>query len=95
MQKITSAEELKDAIRQLEDKRFAEKELLKEEFSVVKDKMKPANVVKSTFNNVFSRPNMIRTVMIATLGITAGIISKKYFQGVTGRLIGKLLGRII
>jgi hypothetical protein len=95
MQKITSAEELKEAIRQLEDKRFAEKELLKEEFSVAKERLKPSNVLKSTFSNVFSGSNLIRTVMVASLGITAAVVSKKYFQGITGRFLGKLLGRII
>jgi hypothetical protein len=95
MQKISTAEELKDAIQILENRKNAEKELLKTEFEFVKEKMKPSNVVRSTFNQVFTGPNLIRTVMIGTVGLTAGYISKKYFQGLTGRLLRKVLGRVL
>ena len=95
MQKISTAEELKDAIQILEDKKNTEKELLKTEFEFAKEKMKPSNVVKSTFNQVFTGPNLIRTVMIGTVGLTAGYISKKYFQGLTGRLLRRVLGKVL
>lgn len=95
MQKISTAEELKDAIQILEDRKNAEKESLRTEFELVKEKMKPSNVVRSTFNQVFTGPNLIRTVMIGTVGLTAGYISKKYFQGLTGRLLRRILGRVL
>ena len=95
MQQITSSEELKEAILQLEEKKTIEKDLLKEEFEYAREKLKPANVVKTTVNNVLTGPNLIRTVMIVSLGITAGVVTKKYFQGFTGRLIRRILGRII
>lgn len=95
MQKITTADELKDAILVLENKRKAEQVLLKSEFEEVKEKLKPSNVVKSTFNQVFTGPNLVRTSMIATVGLTAGYISKKYFQGLTGRILRRLLGRVL
>lgn len=95
MQKITNTADLKDAIRLLEDKKKAEKELLRTEFDIAKEKIKPSNVVRSTFNQVFTGPNLIRTAMIATVGLTAGYITKKYFQGLTGRLLRRLLGRVM
>lgn len=95
MQKISTAAELKDAIRLLEDKKKAEQELLKEELTIVKEKLKPSNVVRNTFNQVFTGPNMIRTIMIASVGLTAGYITKKYFQGLTGRILRRLLGRVL
>jgi hypothetical protein len=95
MQKITSIGELKEAILQLENRKSVELELLKEEFSHAKEKMRPGNIVKNTFSNIFSGPKLIKTVMITTLSLTAAVITKKYFRGFTGRLLGKLLGRII
>lgn len=95
MQKITNSDELKEAILRLEDKKKAEQELVKEEFQVAKEKIKPSNLVRSTFNQVFTGSNMIRTVLIITVGITAGYITKKYFQGLTGRLLRRLLGRVM
>ncbi|MGE5420367.1 MAG: hypothetical protein ACM3UT_09290 [Chloroflexota bacterium] len=95
MQKITTSAELQDAIHLLEEKKKAEKELLKTEFGFAKEKMKPSNLVRSTFSQVFTGPNLIRTVMIATVGLTAGYITKKYFQGLTGRLLRRMLGRVM
>lgn len=95
MQTITNTAELREAIRQLEEKKSVQKELLKEEFSFAREKMKPANVVRSTFEQVFTGPNLIRTVMILSLSITAGYITKKYFQGLTGRILRKLFGRFL
>lgn len=95
MQKISNAAELKDAILLLEDKKKAEQELLKEEFTLVKEKLKPSNVIRTTFNQVFTGPNLIRTGLIATVGLTAGYITKKYFQGLTGRILRRMLGRVI
>lgn len=95
MQKITNTAELHEAIQLLEDKKKAEKILLTNEFEVVKEKMKPSNVVRTTFNQVFTGPNLIRTAMIGTVGLTAGYITKKYFQGLTGRILRRLLGRVM
>lgn len=95
MQKISTAAELKEAIRLLENKKKAEQELLQEELTLVKEKLKPSNVVRNTFNQVFTGPNLIRTAMIGTVGLTAGYITKKYFQGLTGRLLRRMLGRVL
>jgi hypothetical protein len=95
MQKITNTTELKEAIRILEEKKQAEKELLNNEFVIVKEKLKPSNVVRTTFNQVFTGPNLIRTAMIGTVGLTAGFITKKYFKGLTGRLLRRMLGRVL
>ena len=95
MQQITSSEELREAILQLEEKKTIEKDLLKEEFEYAREKLKPANIVKTTVNNVLRGPSLIRTVMIVSLGITAGVVTKKYFHGFTGRLVKRILGRII
>lgn len=95
MQNITNAAELKEAIRFLEERKAAEQELLKEEFNFTKEKLKPSNVVRNTFNQVFTGHNLIRTVMITSLGITAGVVTKKYFQGLTGKLVKRLLGYLI
>lgn len=95
MEKITSTAELKNAIRMLEERKIADQELLREEFEYVKEKLKPANVVRSTFHQVFTGPNLVRTIMIVSVGITAAYISKKYFQGLTGRLLRRVLGQVL
>ena len=95
MEKITSSAELKDAIRRLEDRKLAEQDLLKGEFDYLREKLKPSNVVKTTFNQVFTGPNLIRTFMVASLGATAAFISKKYFHGLSGRILRRVLGQVL
>lgn len=95
MEKITSSAELKDAIRRLEDRKVAEQELLKGEFDYLREKLKPSNVVRSTFNQVFTGPNLVRTFMVASLGATATYFSKKYFHGLSGRIFRRVLGQIL
>lgn len=95
MQHITTTEELKDAIRQLEEKKVAQKELLKEEFFLTRQKLKPANLVRNTFSQVFTGSNLFRTILITSAGLTAAYFSKKYFRGLTGRILKKILGKIV
>lgn len=95
MQKITNSTDLKEAIKLLEEKKIAQQELLMEEFNYTKEKLKPSNVIRNIFNQIITGPNMIRTVLITSLGLTAGYITKKYFQGLTGRLFRKIIGNMI
>ncbi|HEX2920033.1 MAG TPA: hypothetical protein VHO50_02590 [Bacteroidales bacterium] len=95
MQKITNSTDLQEAIKLLEEKKIAQQELLMEELSFTKEKLKPSNIVRNTFNQIFTGPNLIRSVLITSLGLTAGFITKKYFQGLTGRLFRKIIGNII
>ena len=93
MQKITSSLELKDAIRQLEYKQSMEEQLLKEQFYIARESLAPANLIKSTFNEVFTARSLIRTVLSATVGLTAGYFTKRYFTGIPGIILKRLLGR--
>lgn len=95
MQKITTTEELKDAIRQLEEKKIAEKELLKEEFFLTRQKLKPTNLVRNTFGQIFTGPTLFRTLLITSASLTAGYFSKKYFRGLTSRILKKILRKIV
>lgn len=95
MQQITSSTELKDAIRQLEYKQTLEEQLLKEQFSLAKERLAPVNLIKTTFNEVFTAPSLIRTVLSATVGLTAGYFTKRYFSGIPGILLKRLLSRFL
>lgn len=95
MQTITNSAELKEAIRLLEERKVAEQELLKTEFDYTREKLKPSNIIRNTFHQIFTGPNLIRTILITSLGLTAGFITKKYFQGLTGRIFRRILGHLI
>lgn len=95
MQKITSSGELRDAIRLLEEKQSMGGKLLKEHFFIVLDSVKPVNIIKNTFKEVASEPDLISNILSTTLGLTAGYVSNKTVVGSSGNLFRKLLGTIL
>ncbi|HET6245085.1 MAG: hypothetical protein H0V01_10485 [Bacteroidetes bacterium] len=95
MQKITSVKDLKNAIEQLEYKQAQEWPLLKEEFLNTFEKMKPLNVLKSTFKEFTTLPDFKEDIMGATMGITAGYLSKSLVVGESHNPLKKLLGSLL
>jgi hypothetical protein len=95
MKKITSAKELKDAIRSLEEKQDAQGRILKEQFFIIIESIKPVNIIKRTFNEATLSPNLISNILSTAIGLTAGYISNKTIVGSSGNLFRKLLGTIL
>jgi hypothetical protein len=95
MQKIASAKELKAAIRSLEEKQATEGLILKEQFFIIVDSVKPVNIIKNTFNKMASSPDQISNILNTTIGLTAGYISNKTIVGSSGSQFRKLLGTIL
>jgi hypothetical protein len=95
MQKITSVTELKDAILQLEDKQASDLLLLKDQFSIFRESMAPANLIRRIFKEVFATSNIVKTLLSAAVGLTTGYLTKRYFTGLTGSVLKKLLNRFL
>jgi hypothetical protein len=54
MAKITSSDELKNAIMQLETRQAIQGQLLKEQFEIVYKSLKPANIIKNAMKETLS-----------------------------------------
>ena len=63
MQKITPTDELKNAIQLLEVEQAAKWQLLKEQFHLSFESLKPLNIFKSTLNEVASSPYLIDNII--------------------------------
>jgi len=92
MQKISSVSDLRSAILQLEIRQSEEGILLKEQFHLTYESIKPLNLIKSTFKEVVTSGNLKDDIINTSVGLTAGYISKAVFQGVTRGPLNKLLG---
>jgi len=95
MQKITSTIELKDAIRSLEEKHSIQGQFLKEHFFLILESIKPVNIIKNTFKEVVSAPDLMSNILSSTIGLTVGYISNKTIVGSSGNLFRKLMGTIL
>ena len=95
MQKITSTIELKNAITLLEERQATQGIMLKEQFFDVLESIKPVNIIKNTFSQVASSPDLIGNMLSTTVGLAAGYLSKKTLVGSSANLFKKLLGTIL
>jgi len=92
MQKINSETGLRDAILQLESKQADEAKMLKEQFHLAYESIKPINLIKSILKEAVASRDLLDNLLNTSVGLTAGYLSKILFQGVTKSPFKKLLG---
>jgi len=92
MQKIDSSLALRNAIVQLESTQAVEEKIVKAQFHLAYESMKPINLIKSSFNEVVASQEIKEKVLTATAGLVAGYVSKKLFEGATHSPLRKLFG---
>ena len=95
MQNIKTETDLRAAIYLLEMKQAEQLKSLKEQFLEAYESVKPINIIKSTFKEAVGSNDLKDNILNASVGMTAGIISKAVFQGVTSSPIKKVLGTIL
>jgi hypothetical protein len=95
MENITSATELKIAIQILETEQDIKAQLIKEQFILAHDSIKPINLLKSTVNDFVTSPYLIDNILGGAVGLATGYLSKKIVIGASGNLFRKLLGVVM
>ncbi|HXB40798.1 MAG TPA: hypothetical protein VNZ49_09675 [Bacteroidia bacterium] len=92
MEKITTAAQLKSEIQDLEYKQACEWILLKEQFQVAYQGLKPINIIKSKLKELILAPDFKTNALNSAIGFTAGVVAKKVLIGKTHNPFMKLLG---
>jgi hypothetical protein len=95
MENINSESGLKNAIFLLELRQKEEGEMLKEEFNVAVESIKPLNLIKSTFKGVAESDEIKDNILNTSVGLAAGFVSKKLFVSVSHSPIKNILGTAI
>ncbi|MCX6254063.1 MAG: hypothetical protein NTV31_06240 [Bacteroidia bacterium] len=95
MQNITSISELKNAIQLLEVDQAIKGQLLKEQFYITYESLKPINLLKNALSEVSTSPYLIDNILGTTMGLVSGYLSKKIFIGSSGNIIRKLIGSVL
>jgi len=95
MQHISNSAELKNAIRQLEQKRAEEWTLLKQECFTTYESLKPTNIIKNTFKELSSSHDFKKDLLGTLLSIAIGFVSKKAIIGSTNNPLKQLLGSFL
>jgi len=92
---ITSIEVLKNEILILEAEQTVKGELLKEQFFITYESLKPVNLLISTLEDISSSPHLLNNLAGTGIGLASGYLSKKIFIGTSGNIIRKLIGSIL
>jgi hypothetical protein len=92
MEKIITEADLRFAILQLEGKQTQERILMKEQFLITVETLKPINLIKSTLLEAAESEDLQDNFLNAALGLSAGYLSKMMFQGKSGGPVKKILG---
>jgi hypothetical protein len=95
MEKINSETDLREAIVQLENKWIDDGKLVKEQFFLTIESIKPINLIKSTFKDAVASPDIKGKILNTSVGLTAGFLSKLIFQGVLKSPLNRLIGTAV
>ena len=92
--KVKNAEDLAQAIVELEMKAAAQKKDIAVTFEAVTDKLRPVNLIKSGVRSVFSGEHK-EELFNALIGLGTGILSRKLILGKSKGFVGKTVGKAI
>jgi hypothetical protein len=95
MQNITSVTALRIAIQELETERKVKEQLLREQFYLTYESLKPVNILRNTLKNLFSSENLLENISGNAIGSFSGFILKRIFVGKSATRLKKLAGAIL
>ena len=96
MENITCAIALKNAISQLEVEQAIDGQLLKEQFCVTYESLKPINILRNTLYEITSSPHLVDSILGTAAGLASGYLSRKIVMiGASGNLVRRLFGSIL
>jgi hypothetical protein len=92
MEKINSSASLKIAISKLEEKQFNQGQILKEQFYLTYESLKPVNILKNTFKDLTDSNELTNNIMGTVIGLASGYLSKRIVTGASSSSFRKILG---
>ena len=87
MDRITTIEQLREAIRDLEHQNYVNEQHMHNRVAQLADRLKPANIVKNLFSNLFTGSSEAKTSLLKmAAGIATSFLVKKFFKkGLTAK----------
>jgi len=95
MKNIRKAEDLKEAIKELEAKKLITEEALKRQFHETVDDFKPVNILKNTVSEVTAAPQFKHNILNLVVGLGAGYLTRRIAVGKKAGLLAKTIGTVL
>ncbi|HVA99597.1 MAG TPA: hypothetical protein VNG53_11940 [Bacteroidia bacterium] len=95
MKAKTANDNLNDAILLLQKKQADELLLLKEQFHITYQSLKPLNLIISTFQELTQTPEIKNNILNDLIGLSTGYLTKKILVGTKANSIKNLFGTLL
>lgn len=97
MDNISTLEDLRNAIKALEVEQNEKELILKDQFHLVYESLRPINIIKANLKELlsFSSSSISENLSGTALGEAGGFLLKKLFIGNSGNLFIKLMGTLL
>jgi len=95
MQHITSVAELRNAIQTAEIEQAHHCKMLKDQFFLTYESLKPVSLITSTLASISKSPFLIDNIMGTVMGLATGYLSRTLFIGSSVNRIRRLIGTIL
>jgi len=92
---IRNIEDLEKAIIELEAIHAQEEALLIEQYKLSKEKLKPVQLIKNTFQELFSARDFRKDLTNTSIGLVTGYFSRKFAIGASSKPLVKFFGGIL
>jgi len=86
---------LNEEIQKLQAKQALELIVLREQFYVAYESLKPINLIKNTFKQVVTSPDIKNNLLNGIIGLATGFISKKILIGGAAGPVKKMMGSLL
>ena len=93
--KIINTAQLKEAIATLETHATIKKSVMVEQFHQTYDSLKPANLIRNAFEDLVDVPGIADNFIGSSIGLGAGVLSKKILVGKPTNIFKRILGTAI
>ena len=81
MAKITTIEQLREAIRDLEHQNYVNEQHMRNRVAQLADRLKPLNVIRNLFGHLFSGGKDAKTSLLKmAAGLLTSFLVKKFFK---------------
>jgi hypothetical protein len=95
MKKKNETDALNERIVLLQNKQALELKLLKEQFHLTYESLKPINLFKSTVDEVVSSPDIKDNMLNNVIGLAVGYLSRKVLLRASHNPIKNILGTVL
>lgn len=95
MKKSNETDDLNETIALLEYRQKQELRILKEQFEVTYDSLKPLNIIKKAFGDMTTSSELKGNLINNVIGMSTGYLTKKLLLGSSHNPFKRILGNVL